>query len=399
MKFMAIPRDKTPAWWHIRFYFFMVYGAFSFIAPYMTLFHDRQGFSGEQIGWLGSVGAMIGLLAAPLWGRWSDNVSTPRRLLQFALLMSLGVLLVLSQQTNFWITAALLALNGFAFAAVEPLSANLAVGRSGSNFGSVRLWGSLGWAVLVVLAGYLIEQYSIQAMFRGYAVVLIGAIMMLNLLPRPQKRTLEKDEPEENLQPPTSKVLREFVRSPLLMSVAAALMIHWITSAGAMQFTSLYMETLGASELIIGVSAAISAVVELWAMLWADRLVQKYSAYRMLQLFLVFYLFMVGSVVIYPSVIAILISRFFLGFAYSLYVVSIVAFVNRNAPFGQSTTVLAIYMTTLRSLIMMIASPGAGWLYDLYGAYWLYVIALVGGAVGVLILGVPKNSWKRLVNR
>jgi hypothetical protein len=63
----------------------------------------------------------------------------------------------------------------------------LAVTRQGrAGFGSVRLWGSLGWAVTALVGGWLIEQTGLFTMFAGYALSGFAGIALLALLRIPR---------------------------------------------------------------------------------------------------------------------------------------------------------------------------------------------------------------------
>ena len=77
----------------IRLYFFIVTGASGFVIPFIGLFYQRQGLTGTQIGMLGTVTAITSLIAAPLWGRWSDQTAGPTQTTQS------GILLVLQSFT------------------------------------------------------------------------------------------------------------------------------------------------------------------------------------------------------------------------------------------------------------------------------------------------------------
>jgi uncharacterized membrane protein YeaQ/YmgE (transglycosylase-associated protein family) len=47
---------------------------------------------------------------------------------------------------------------------------------------------------------------------------------------------------------------------------------------------------------------------------------------------------------------------------------------------------MAIFTVTLPALIRMISGPVGGWVFDARGAYALYVIGVIGSAVGWLIM-------------
>ncbi len=137
--------------WGIRLYYFLWLGGGGFLLPFINLFYVRQGLSGAEIGWLAAIGAVLGVICAPLWGRWSDSLSHPRRVLQVMLIGSALTYLALSQQRLFWIVAAIYVPLGILGAGLAPISDTLTLtitGGTRSGFGSVRLWGSLGWALL-----------------------------------------------------------------------------------------------------------------------------------------------------------------------------------------------------------------------------------------------------------
>ena len=86
------------------------------------------------------------------------------------------------------------------------------------------------------------------------------------------------------------------------------------------------------------------------------------------------------------------------GVSFSFYTVALVKFISQQseaAGAGQMTgTLLALYTVTLTSLIGIIASPLAGFLFDHLGARGLYPIAALGYLLGWLILWLTRRSSK-----
>jgi len=136
---------------YTRAYTFTSIGAGGFIVPFITLFYQDRGLSGQQIGLLVAASGIAALVAAPVWGRWSDASHRPLRLLQLALVGSGVCMLLLGMQTAFLWMALFVAAEALVGGGAEPLSTTLALtvtNREKAGFGSVRLWGSLGWAVI-----------------------------------------------------------------------------------------------------------------------------------------------------------------------------------------------------------------------------------------------------------
>jgi PPP family 3-phenylpropionic acid transporter len=357
------------------------------VIPFIGLFYQRQGLTGTQIGLLGTVTAFTSLITAPLWGRWSDQASDPRNLLRTSFAGSAVIYLLISRQDAFIWLAFLTCLSGFLGAGVDPMSDALAVnllkGQSKTGFGSIRLWGSLGWALMVLLSGWVIERTSIISVFWGYAVLTVATVVVIGLLDAGDRS--HEDKTTEKNAIGTRVVVRLIGRDRALVGLALAIGIVWFTRTGLYQFQAIYLDQLGARESLIGLVSTLGAVIELPGMLWADYLIRRYGSHRVLGVTMLLYALMNGFVVLFPSVPAIMAAAALGGIAFSFYSVGIVVFLSERAPLGQTATILAIYTSTLRGLISMAAAPLAGIVFDLAGAYWLYVAALAGSLLGALV--------------
>ncbi len=381
--------------WTLRLYYFLLIGGGGFLFPFINLFYTRQGLSGTEIGLLSTCASLAALIAAPWWGRRSDLTSHPRRLLQFGLLATSACMLALSQQTVFAWMALIVVLDALLSTGVPPLSDVVALAvtkQSRAGFGSVRLWGSLGWAVTALLGGWLIEQTGLFTMFAGYAISGLASIALLALLQLPRWG----QHPDRLEMPAAAHSWRatfaSLWRDRTLLGLALALSSLWFVLNGVRQFEPVFLAQLGAGETIIGLASTIGAAVELPAMLWVDRLGRRHSSGRLLRISFLLYLAVALSVVIAPTIPVILFSHVIDGVAYSFFVVALVLFIGEVAPDRQVTTLMAIFTVTLPALIRMASGPVSGWVFDARGAYALYVIAVIGSAVGWLIMKVVVSD-------
>ena len=378
--------------WTLRLYYFLLIGGGGFLFPFINLFYTQQGLSGTQIGLLSTIASLAALIAAPWWGRRSDVTSHPRRLLQFGLLATALCMLALSQQTIFAWMAIFVTLDAALGINVAPLSdvVALAVIKGRAGFGSVRLWGSLGWAVTALFGGWLIEQTGLFTMFAGYAISAFISIALLALLKLPRWGHRQSDRTEAAPPVPHSwrATFAALFRDRTLLGLMIALSILWFSLNGLRQFEPVFLDQLGAGETIIGLASTIGAVVELPAMLWVDRLGRRHSAGRLLRMSFLLYIITALSVVIAPTVPVILFSHVLDGVAYSFFAVASVLFIAEVAPDRQVTTMMAIFTVTLPSIVRMISGPVSGWVFDARGAYELYIIGVIGSAAGWLVMKV-----------
>jgi PPP family 3-phenylpropionic acid transporter len=374
----------------MRIYYLLWTGAGGFIFPFITLFYAQQGLSGTQIGWLATIGSLVALVSAPLIGRMGDNISNPRRLLQLCMFGSGILILLLSQQSVFAWMALIVGVESLIGAPVYPLSdaQALSISSEKEGFGSIRLWGSLGWAITAFGGGWMVTRAGLVSVFIGYAVLYALCIIVLGRIISPPKLIQQSESP----RPPFRVILRSLVNQRVLLGLTVALTIFWLSNYGRQQFETLYMKHLGANEQLIGWAYTYPALLELPIMLWADRLVRKYGSGKILSASILIEGVSLLMVVFAPSMTSMLLLRAASGLYYSFYAIASVAYAVENAPEGQGATILSLYFVTLNSIIGLGTAPLSGTLFDRLGAYPLYIIAAIGTLIAWLALVISQQK-------
>jgi predicted MFS family arabinose efflux permease len=244
-------------------------------------------------------------------------------------------------------------------------------GAARSGFGSVRVWGSLGWAVLVLFSGWLIQKTSLQSGFlSASAGYLLAALLLLWI----GSAHFGKPRTPGDARPDTSRLLR----SRTLAGVGLMIVFTGFANSGVLQFEPVFMDRLGAREGLIGVASMLGSIVELPCMFWADRLAGRRGSHFLLLLSMLVYAILRTGVFLAPGIPAILLERAGGGVAFSFYAVSLVKFISEQAPEGQTGAALALYTVTFASLVNIIATPLTGMAYDHFGMTPLYALAALG---------------------
>ena len=371
----------------LRLYYLTLGVGGGFLSPFITLFYQQQGLSGTEIGLLATFAGMAALVAAPLWGRLSDAAAHPRRWLQVELIASCLCLLLLSRQAAFVPIALFVVLNALVNAGSSPSSDALVMtvlNKIRSGFGSVRLFASLGWAIAALLSGWLIEQIGLGVIFIGYIAgyaLGAGAVHLIRLPPKSVSRTLAR-QPRLSIR----SALRDVLHSQRLRGLASALVVFGFMMYGLRSFEALYLKQLGAPSTIVGLMSTIGATVELPGMLWADRLVRRHGAARVLRFSFTLEVVRLCGVLLAPTVPTLLLMRAVGGISFSWYVVSVLGFIYESVPEQRVTTTLALFNVTLPAIINMLAAPTSGFIFDRVGGYWLYMLGAIGAATAWLVL-------------
>jgi PPP family 3-phenylpropionic acid transporter len=375
-----------------RLYYFTFMGGWGFVLPFINLFYVSIGFNGKQIGFISSTSALVGMLVSPLWVSEVKKRPQARNILQAALILGGTGYYAIGLQNLFPLIIIIVFLHALAASGIAPLSDSMAVTvsqESGSGYGSVRVWGSLGWIVTVLSSGWLTARYGFIAAFIGVAVMwLIAASLIFFIQPRFFSSRQISTQPKPNLR----VALQYIWQDKVLRGFAFALIVIGFFNNGVLQFENVFLSELGATKQIISVAGILSAVVEIPFMIYSDKIVQRVGAHRLLLVALSMTIFMRLSVLTLPSIITIMVVRFIGGVAFSFYTISFIKLISSRTQPTETGTVLAIFSVTLAGLVNIVASPVSGAIFDVIGARWLYALSSVGYVIGIACLWLTRPT-------
>ncbi|MFC1936480.1 MFS transporter [Chloroflexota bacterium] len=385
--------------WLIRLYYFVLFGALGYILPFLNLYYDRLGISAGHIGIFVTVNSVVSLIVSPMVGLMIGMFPKPVRIIQIELILSGIVLALIGLNESVPILALLVGLNALLFAGVYPTSISIAQsiaehapGKVG--FGSIRLFGSLGWAIVTYGAGLAIEKYGMVVVFIGYGVFVLVGAWLLGCIKFTEE--IGMGESESKGMKLTS-VLSAVVKDKALVGFGLMVLISYGALIGVRQFEVLFMDQLGAPESIIGLAFTIAALVEIPFMILSDRLIDKINSTNVLRLSLLLELARLIFVALFPSVPIILIGRAITGIAYALNIVALVKFIHERAPRGQNVTLQALYNITIPNMISILASPVIGSVFDARSGYAMYYIGIIGLIAATIVFLITVRGKRSRV--
>jgi len=385
-----LPKIKNRDLFFARAYYFTFMGGWGFILPFINLFYVSLGFRGTQIGTIGSVSAVVGLIVSPIVVGEIKKRPQARGILQAALMLAAVCYFLQGQQTAFLPIILIVFFQALISSGTMPASDAMAVHVSeeaGMGYGSVRVWASAGWILAVPASGWLIERLGFQAGFLGVSLAwLTGALVTLLINPRYFVSKKLAGQPKSNLR----TAFQHIARDRTLLGYAIAVILIGFLNNGVLQFENVFLSELGASKLLISLAGILSAIVELPFMIYADRYVRRVGAHRVMLFAVSMLLLQRATVLIFPSIAAIMIVRFLGGVSFSFMTISSVFLISSRTEQSETGTILAIYTVTLAGLVSVLAAPVSGAIFDAIGARWLYALATTGYAAGLLSLWITR---------
>lgn len=262
--------ESFPYWPLSGFYFtyFTLLGA---LFPYWSLYLQSLGFSASEIGLLLSVPMLTKVVAPNAWGWLADY--TGRRLLvvQFGSAAAAVCFAFIFLGQGFALLMLVLASYSFFWNAVLPQHEAITIGflkHNPEKYGRVRVWGSVGFILAVIVCGDMFEALGIS-LFPRVGLVLLVAMWLSSLTIPRGKGVVSQHNQGDNF-------LRECRRPAVLGFLLAGLFLQ-ISHGVYYSFFSIYMAELGFDRGGIGLLWAIGVGAEIAMFIFMHHLMLRFS--------------------------------------------------------------------------------------------------------------------------
>lgn len=178
--------------WRFAILYFLSFSAISIFTIYGSLYFKRRGISNVQIGILNAVPAWVGIFAPLIWGLISDRVKR-RKLPNFLvhLVTALIYPLFWFWGDQFLLTCLIMGFFTLFFSPTIPLADAWTLdhlSNRGGDYGRIRTWGSIGFALPLVLSTFLLSKAKASTAedllptFWGFCIFrVISAFYLLSL--------------------------------------------------------------------------------------------------------------------------------------------------------------------------------------------------------------------------
>jgi len=157
-----VPLSQVPYWRLSGFYFFY-FACLGVLVPYWSLYLQWEGFSASQIGELTAILLASRIVAPNVWGWIADHKGHRMRIVRSA---SFAATLVFAgifiDQSYLWVAGTLLLFSFFWNASLPQFEVTTLqhLGEHSHHYSKVRVWGSVGFIVIVMSLGWLLEVFD-----------------------------------------------------------------------------------------------------------------------------------------------------------------------------------------------------------------------------------------------
>ena len=265
---------NTLPYWRLSGFYFFYFASLGVLIPYWSLYLKSLGYNSLAIGGLVAILPATKLVAPYIWGWLADHTRRSMFIIRLASLLALvSFSLVFFSQELWWLILAML-LFSFFWNAILPQFEALTLNHLGNDvhrYSIVRLWGSLGFIVVVVVIGDLLQDYGAEVIPLIVLCTFFVIAVMSFLVPE------KLNIPHSDHSP-----IWFVIKKPKVLAFLAVCFLMLCSHGPYYTFYTIYLEELGYSSHMIGVLWAVGVLAEIIIFLLMHRLLPVFGARKLL---------------------------------------------------------------------------------------------------------------------
>ncbi len=256
-------------------FFFAYYGYIGVFSPYASLYFADRGLSAAQIGVLMSLMQVMRIFGPNLWGWVADHTSRRVLVLRATSAAAAFTFCGMFWGDTFSFFFMLMVLLNLFTSAQGPLSEALmlsAMRGDLTHYGRLRLWGSVGFIVLVTASGQLLDWQGVgMTPWISLAMLVMVAGVALNM--REEQITHAHHEvPSVRRLLQRREVIAFFASTFLMIAAHASVYVYY----------SLYLADIGYSKTVIGLMWSLGVIAEIAFFYWQAPLFRRFGVRKLM---------------------------------------------------------------------------------------------------------------------
>ncbi len=261
---------KVPTY-RLSAFYVLYFSALGSFLPYWSLYLESLGFDASQIGELMALLVGTKIIAPNFWGWIADRSGRPMQVIRTtSLLATISFLGVFQDPGFFWMAGVTLVFGVFWNAALPQFEAlTLAHLQADPHvYSRVRLWGSVGFVVTVLLAGRFFEDHAITGLPIVIAALLAGIWLASLVVPgRPAAIAMSGPTPR----------LGAILRQPVVLAFLAVVCLVQVAHGPYYVFYSIYLKDHGYGNSEIGQLWSLGVISEIVLFMYMPALLKRFS--------------------------------------------------------------------------------------------------------------------------
>lgn len=251
--------------------------------PFLPIWLKDLGIGPEQIGVINAVPIFLMIVLNLVVGRLADRAKDWRSVIVVGSCMAAVAPLLLFFARDYWLILVLWALVIIPFQGIGPVvdaATYRLARRTGANFGAMRVWGTLGFIAVTLVAGFLMDWRGPAAFLPLLAAVSLMralASFQLPLLRGEDERGKASAAEPAAVNPLVATRLAHVWRPWFFLPLMGAALLHG-SHMMQMGFGALIWQQAGMAGWVIGLLWAVAPLGEVLVMWFFEQITRRVGA-------------------------------------------------------------------------------------------------------------------------
>lgn len=383
------------------------YGAMGMMLPLLGQYLNKIGFSGAEIGSVMATGTGVAILASIVWGEIYNNSRNGKSVILVLCLVTALIAIILSQINTYLVFLVTFGLLYFFQSPILALQDAMTL-EDGQNFGSIRKWGAIGFALGNLVASRIISYFELDSIFTMFMTgYLIAAIMVLLIMRHARSIHLavkgHKSNSPELGEKQKSSYMELLTNRKFILLIISAFFVSGTNVANNTYFSFLYVEG-GGSLAGIGIAFLLMVGSEAVFMAWSDRLANLFTLERTILVSMGVSVFRYLIYSMTPSYELLLATFFLQGMVNGIVLVEFVRYISNLVEPRLLGMAVSAYYCVSCNISTIVCLVAGGMLLDSFGVGRVYLFFSIYNLVGVFLyllwgLHKPAKNVEKVSNR
>lgn len=371
----------------IHYFLWAMLGGFTISV--LPIFFQMMGYDQRQIGYLAAIPS-ITILCQPIYGMLIDRYNLAKQVAMIGIIGSGIALFFVPYTNNFLMLFIIILIYNLFKAPVFSAGDNIIISycmRNNLNFGRIRVPASISWGSSILLVYPIIYIFSPDAFF-AYNL-LVSLFLAIFIVSKFENNTRIS---EKSILPFKTALKLLFKNKPYLYILVFTFLFASIQPINFM-YQSMYLKSLGASGVIIGIAMMVSTLPELFILPYSD-ILRKYFSNKVLLIIATTCLLIKFICFKYiTNIPALIIIASLHGVAFGIYIPLFLRIIKSLVPDQVSTTAIMTnaFIGAISGVISTVLAGQLNYYFGLSNVYYLHIIMMSATLIYLNINGKHFN--------
>ncbi|MBM7663487.1 oligosaccharide:H+ symporter [Bacillus mesophilus] len=380
---------KTTA--SLKSFLFFVQATGFICTSYLPLYLLSKGYTPSEVGLLLAIGPFAAIISEPMSGYFSDKFKSIKKVLIVCVIGMLVSGIILFQLDHFAATALFVYCLFFFLAPSGSLGDSLSQKTADQlhvSFGSIRMWGSLGFGIASIITGYLLTRIGIENITVPFVFFTV-IVLIISFFLKDVKVKSENSDPGVSI-----KDVALLIRNkPFVLFLLIVILITLGHRANDI-YLSVFIKELGGTETLIGWAFFWGVATEVLVFFTSHLWFRKLKDLTFIILAAVLYAVRFIGMSFATSPHELVIYQLFHGFTFGIFFTVGLSYVTKIVPTRLQSTGHLLLITVFFGISGMVSAFIGGRLIEFYSVFTLYFLIGIASLVGALLLMIYKYFIK-----